>query len=289
MAHTPDMVGNALVLSGGGLVGVAWELGVVGGLRAGGVDPHRFDLIVGTSAGSIAGLTIASDAPYEAILQPDPDRALELAGFNERMDPELTGRIFARNPMAGEPDQGRRAEIGAMASRAAIGLEDRFVELIARDLPDAPWPLALAIAAVDVEDGAFVTWRADSGVPLVRAIAASCAVPGVFPPVTIAGRRYMDGAIRSPTSVDVAAGHQVVVAIVFLSLADAPTITPHFDAETEPVRNAGGRVLEIRPDGRSVDVRGTADAMDPQRLRGAFDTGFQQGIVTAPELLSLLV
>jgi NTE family protein len=278
------MVGNALVLSGGGFVGVAWELGVVGGLRAGGVDPHRFDLIIGTSAGSIAGLTIASDAPYEAILQPDPDRALELAGFNERMDPELTGRIFARNPMAGESDQGRRAEIGAMASLAAIGLEDRFVELIARFLPDAPWPSALAIAAVDVENGAFVAWRADSGVSLVRAVAASCAVPGVFPPVTIAGRRYMDGAIRSPMSVDVAAGHEVVVVISPV----AATSTPEFDAETEPVRNAGGRLVDIRPNAGPV-VLGGPDAMDPQRLRGAFDTGFQQGLVTAPELLSLLV
>ena len=119
MAHTDDVVGNALVLSGGGFVGVAWELGVVGGLRAGGVDPHRFDLIVGTSAGSIAGLTIASDAPYEAILQPDPDGALELAAFNERMDPELTGRIFARNPMAGNPDQGQRAASDAMAPISA--------------------------------------------------------------------------------------------------------------------------------------------------------------------------
>jgi NTE family protein len=277
------VVGNALVLSGGGFVGVAWELGVVGGLREGGVDPHRFDLIVGTSGGSIAGLTIASDAPYEAILQPDPDRALELAGFNERMDPELAGRIFARNPMAGESDQGRRAEIGAMASLAAIGWEDQFVESLARFLPDAPWPLALAITAVDVEDGAFVTWRADSGVPLVRAVAASCAVPGVFPPVTIAGRRYMDGAIRSPMSVDVAAGHEAVVVISPI----ATTSTPHFDAETKPVRDAGGRLIDIRPNAGPVVLRGP-DAMDPQHLRGAFDAGFQQGNATAPELLSLL-
>jgi NTE family protein len=278
------MVGNALVLSGGGFVGVAWELGVVGGLRAGGVDPHRFDLIVGTSAGSIAGLTLASDAPYEAILQAGSDLALELAGFNERMDPELTGRIFARNPMAGNPDQGQRAEIGAMASLAAIGLEDRFVESFARFLPDAPWPSALAVTAVDVEDGAFVTWRADSGVPLVRAVAASCAVPGVFPPVTIAGRRYMDGAIRSPTSVDVAAGHEAVVVISPV----ATTSTPHFDAEIETVRNARGRLTDIRPNAGPV-VLGGPDAIDLQRMRGAFDTGFQQGIVSAPELLSLLV
>lgn len=229
-------------------------------------------------------MTIASDTPYEAILQPDPDRALELAGFNERMDSELTGRIFARNPMAGDPDRGRRAEIGAMASLAAIGWEDRFVESLARFLPDAPWPSGLAITAVDVEDGAFVTWRADSGVPLVRAVAASCASPGAFPPVTIAGRRYMDGAIRFPTSVDVAAGYQVVVVIV----PSAPTSTPHFDAETESVRSAGGRLIDIRPNAGPV-VLGGPDAMDPHRLRGAFDTGFQLGNASAPELLSLLV
>jgi NTE family protein len=51
----------------------------------------------------------------------------------------------------------------------------------------------------------MVTFAKDSGVDLVDAVAASCAVPGVWPPVTIDGSRYIDGGVRSGTNADMAA------------------------------------------------------------------------------------
>ena len=67
--------------------------------------------------------------------------------------------------------------------------------------------------AVDAETGEFVTWSKDSGVPLVRAIASSCCVPGIFPPITINGRRYIDGGMKSATNAELAAGHDRVLVV----------------------------------------------------------------------------
>ena len=60
------------------------------------------------------------------------------------------------------------------------------------------------ITAVDAVTGEFTVFTADSGVDLVDAVAASCAVPGVWPPVTIGDRRFVDGGVRSPVNADLA-------------------------------------------------------------------------------------
>ena len=51
---------RALVLGGGGVIGIAWECGLVEGLRDGGIDVRRADVVVGTSAGSVVGTWVAS-------------------------------------------------------------------------------------------------------------------------------------------------------------------------------------------------------------------------------------
>jgi len=58
-----------------------------------------------------------------------------------------------------------------------------------------------------------VVFDRDSGVSLVDAVAASCAVPLVWPPVTIDGQRFMDGGVRSITNADLATGCGRVVVI----------------------------------------------------------------------------
>src|ERR1035441_3225273 len=54
------MAGRALVLGGGGVTGVAWELGILAGLAQQGVDLSQADLVVGTSAGSVVGAQLTS-------------------------------------------------------------------------------------------------------------------------------------------------------------------------------------------------------------------------------------
>jgi NTE family protein len=263
------------------LLAIGWELGVLRGLQGGGVDLGRFDVVIGTSAGAIAGAIAASGSPLEAIA-PVADRDQRLAALLGQMDPALTAAAWPVLAAGGTSDQAHRAEVGAVARQTRIAQDD-YVEAIGQYVPQVPWPRRLIVAAVDADDGASTAWGVDAGVPLVRAAAASAAVPGLFPPVTIAGRRYMDGAVRSPTSADLAANCDLVVIVA------APSRSADTDrqiaAETASVRAAGGEIIEIRPDDESGAAFGL-DPFDGQRQALVFDAGRRQGEAAAGRVAS---
>src|SRR5918995_3358216 len=94
-----------------------------------------------------------------------------------------------------------RRRIGALALAAErAGLtptEQERLDVIGSRLVSREWPdRDLRISAVDAESGEFRVLDRTSGVPLLQAVAARCAVPRVYPPVTIGGRRYVDGGMR---------------------------------------------------------------------------------------------
>src|SRR2546422_9108981 len=230
------MTRTALVLSGGALLGVGWELGVLRGMQDGGVDTGGFAKVIGTSAGAMVGAIAASGAPLTAVA-PTEERDRQFAAIVQQMNPDTIGPFFGALMAGGEPDQARRAQLGALARQTQIP-EDVYIEVARQYMPAMPWPQPLIITAVDVDDGAFVSWGVAANVSLVRAAAASSAVPGMFPPVTIAGHRYMDGAMRSPTSADLATGSELVIIVA------APSRSEQSDrqiaAETAEIRAAGG-------------------------------------------------
>ena len=204
---------RGVVLGGGGIAGVAWEAGIVIGLRRAGWICRRQDVIVGTSAGSIVGSHVAFGTDLQALAAMPPASpgagaaavpavSLEviLSALAPLFDPEL------------DPAEARR-RVGA-AARAAGGDEQPYIARIA-SMPPATdlWPpRRFLVTAVDAESGEPVAWHA-ARVPLDRAVAASCAVPAVYPPVTIGGRRYIDGGIRSATNADLAAGSSAVIVL----------------------------------------------------------------------------
>lgn len=208
------MAHGALVLAGGGRVGIAWELGFLRGLEIG--SPELIARIresettyVGTSAGSVVASQLASGESLEKLLQPELENAPLGRGITKgapfHMVRMVTSMIRARIG-AKTPEDGRK-RIGSYASSAQTIPESAWVKNIGGRLPEHSWPdRRLLINAVDVDSGEHRVFDKDSGVDLVRAVAASCAVPGVYPPVTIEGRRYMDGGMRSIANVDVAAG-----------------------------------------------------------------------------------
>jgi NTE family protein len=265
------------------LLGVGWELGVMRGLQDGGVAMARFDLVIGTSAGAMSGAIAASGAPLEAVA-PVAERDRQFAAMVEQMNPDVMGPVFAALMSGGEADQARRAQLGAIARQTHVP-EDLAIEIIRQYLPDIPWPGSLVIAAVDIDDGAFVSWGADAGVSLVRAAAASSAIPGIFPPITIAGRRYMDGAIRSPTSADLAAGSDALVIVAVPSRSEQSD--RQIAAETSDVRAAGGTIVEIRPDVESGVAFGP-NAMDSSRQPLVFAAGRRQGRAAVRDVTPLL-
>ena len=103
---------------------------------------------------------------------------------------------------------------------------------------------------MDAEDGRFVVWDRDAGVPLITAVASSCAVPLVYPPATIGGRRYVDGGIRSGTNADLAQGYPLVV--ILAPMAGIAVARGTLTAEIAALQAEGSRVVALWPDADAI-------------------------------------
>jgi NTE family protein len=161
------------------------------GLAAAGVDLTGADLVVGTSAGSVVGAQVAAGCDLEEMY------AAQLAGSSSEIPARQRLSTLLRWGWAAVSQrdaQKARARIGAMALTARTVPEAQRRAVIESRMPVRQWPQRrLLVTAVDAASGEFVVFDRDSGVDVVDAVAASCAVPGVWPPVTIRGRRYVDG------------------------------------------------------------------------------------------------
>jgi NTE family protein len=281
---------RALVLGGGGVVGIAWETGVLKGLRDGGIDPATADLIVGTSAGSIVGTQVRSgrslDDLYADQLSPSDGQLQQAVG----QDMEKLMAIFARWSQATEMTEALCAEIGAQALVAKTAPEEEWLHALGALLPDASaWPNgSLIVTAVDAESGVFRTWDRTTGVALTPAVASSCTVPGMFPPVTIEGRRYIDGGVRSGTNADLARGHDTVVLVAPIggsATGIGGIARRQLDAEVEGLRAAGSAVEVILPDAHAQEAFGP-NLMDPSRRGAAAEAGLRQGAEVATRIAS---
>ncbi|MGH9095989.1 MAG: patatin-like phospholipase family protein, partial [Acidimicrobiales bacterium] len=194
---------KALVLGGGGVVGIAWELGVIAGLADDGLDLTDADLIVGTSAGAAVAAQITTGS-LDELVGAQLAESQELAA---ELDLDLLAEIFSLLSQGSESDDDLRAQVGARALGARTVAEPVRRAVIASRLPSPVWPAhPVLVTAIDAHSGALTRFDASSGVSLIDAVAASCAVPGVWPPVSIGGRRYIDGGVRSVTNADLASG-----------------------------------------------------------------------------------
>src|SRR5215469_11797176 len=170
---------KALVLSGGGLVGIAWEIGMVAGLARGGVDVRDADFITGTSAGSAVGAQLALGRDLEELVsrqrQIGSTSAQGSSSGSSAGGPsgEQMAKLFAvmAQAMTAEgPAEARRATIGRFALEAESLPEDQFVASF-RYLKGEPWPARFTCTAVDALTGEFAVWDAEAGVELDRAVA----------------------------------------------------------------------------------------------------------------------
>jgi NTE family protein len=291
---------KALVLGGGGPVGIAWEAGLIAGLAEGGVDLSEADFIMGTSAGSFVGSQLAmgrSAGDMAAAIVAEAERqrsAAQIAtppgggtGGGERpAAPNLMPLMrMMQEAAAGTRDPKEvRKEIGAFAMDAKTVDEATFIKSFGRQLSGEQaegWPArAYACTAVDAESGEFVVWNNDSKVGLARAVASSCSVPGVYPPITINGRRYIDGGMRSGTNADVAKGHERVV-LVALRIggpdpAQAERQKAILDREIKALTDEGAKVELVTPDAASQSAFG-ANLMDARVRPAAAKAGLEQG------------
>ena len=238
------------------MAGIAWELGVLRGLQdadselAGRV--LAADLVIGTSAGSAVAAQITSGVPLADLY--DRQLSPESAEIEVQLDMEdLLARFTAAGAGASTPDDAMRA-IGALALDTDTVAEPVRKAAIAARLPVPDWPdRPVLLPAIDALTGELTVFSRDSGVALVDAVAASCAVPGIWPPVTINGRRYIDGGVGSATHADLAAGYDRILVIV-----------PGEPGQPAPFDQLDGEIEQLKPGLSPRDLRGRRD---DRRLR----------------------
>ena len=273
---------RALVLGGGGLAGIAWETGILCGLADESQATVQLllesDVLVGTSAGSTVAAQIGSGAPLEELY------GRQLTESSAEIAPRLTRDeltdIFAA--AMGEPydpsldttlQQLRR--IGAVAAATETVPDSVRREVIAQRLPAHDWPdRVMRLTAIDIDTGELVVFERDSGVDLIDAVMASCAVPGVWPPVTIAGRRHMDGGVGSSVNLAVAADCAVAVVL-------AP------GGAVEGMSSFAGAAFAVVPDDASLAAFGS-HPLDPRCRAPSARAGREQGRREAAALARFL-
>jgi NTE family protein len=287
------MARRALVLGGGGSVGIAWETGLAAGLADEGIDLRLADKIVGTSAGSFVGAELASGRSPEEMRTRLTEGAKARAESASSADgnampaPDLTKlmQFMMRMPKNEAEALKLRAEIGAYALEAETIPEESCIGFFA-SVADTPWPAKYACTAVDALDGRFVVLDQSTKTELARGVASSCSVPGLFPPITINGRRYVDGGMRSATNFDLAEGFERVIAVAVIPPGAAAFMAARIDPELAQLRRSGSHVELIAPDAASLDAFGI-NLMDASRQIPAMEAGYKQGRAEAVRIRSV--
>jgi NTE family protein len=268
---------RALVLGGGGVAGIAWQTGILLGIAdesaAAAQALLNSDVLLGTSAGSTVAAQIGSGLSLADLF------ARQVAEESAEIDPGVTIDAITDIFLAAlsDPDatvSQKRKRIGAGALKTHTVGEALRRNVIAQRLPSHAWPeRVLRVTAINIATGELVVFDRDSGVDLVDAVAASCAVPGAWPPVTIGDTCYIDGGVGS--TINLAVADDCAAAVVLVPAA-----------ETAPSPLGGGAVAEI--DGFHGATHGVfadddslaafgANPLDPRCRRGSAEAGRAQG------------
>jgi NTE family protein len=268
---------RALVLGGGGVTGIAWATGMIAGLTGLGIDLAAADVVIGTSAGSVVGTDIACgqepEALYQAQLAPPAPEPAARIGW------DFIGRLLWDVHTSPDPRRAR-ARIGRWALAVPTMPEVDRRKVFQARLPASVWPSrALKVTAVDAQTGQFAVFDSAGDVSLVDAVGASCAVPGVWPPVTIGARRFMDGGMRTVANADLAHGYERVVIVAPVAAGIGFMASPGRQAAA--LTAAGARVALVRPDRAAVRAIGR-NPLDVSRRAAAARAGRTQAATEAP-------
>ncbi|MBY4108332.1 patatin-like phospholipase family protein [Rhodococcus fascians] len=244
---------RALVLGGGGVSGIAWETGfLVGLVESGALDPTAVNTIIGTSAGATVAAQITSGVGMDTLLSLQLDTQSDIEPKPHVDIRTVLDEIDYLLNSTPDPVEGRR-RVGTFALDADVPTLERRMTIVANRLPIHRWPESnLIFTAVDAESGALVELTERSGLPLVDAVAASCAIPGVWPPVPWNGRYLIDGGMRTVANADLAAGFARV--LVLQPFEQKPR--PSDSADVDP-----SSTLVIRPDESYREA--APNALDP--------------------------
>jgi NTE family protein len=311
MGSRPPRVG--LVLGGGGILGGAWLIGALHALtEAADWDATTAEHILGTSAGSVVGAMVAEGVPPWFLVH--HQRGGSVAGMTDKFGEPLhhadeesrrfvtwTGQV--PRPLLGSPGLVLRTAVqpwryppfAALTGWIGRGfLSTNAIGQLVRSFVPNGWSSHphLWIDALDYSTGRRIVFGRP-GSPrahLDEAVQASCAIPGLYKPVRIDGRLYVDGGVWSPSNLDLLAADDmnldVVIAMNPMSSLHPGLPTTIVERVERRVRSLSGRrlgreakrlvergteILLVQPEEEDLDAMGI-NLMDPSRRTNVLET-----------------
>jgi NTE family protein len=313
-----------LVLGGGGVIGMAYHAGALAALEHDlGWDPRTADIVVGTSAGSVVGALLRRGVPASDLAtiavgaepRSSPPGVVRALSERPRFPPVRLTSFLMRPPRIPSPAlvtawlrrPWRLDPVTALASVIPDGRLDLAEHASALDeILGSPWPDAeLWVCTVRKHDLRRIVMGRDMTPRLAAAVAASCAIPGYFRPVDVAGDAYIDGGVRSPTNADVLRRADLDLAVILSPMSGRALPSPSagtvvrrhargkVEAERAKLEAAGIATVLVEPGPEVIQALGRdymSHARVDQIVRTAFfDTGEQLRQPRAQALLAGLV
>jgi NTE family protein len=276
-----------LILGAGGSAGLAYHGAVLGALAdLTDWDPRTAAVLVGTSAGAISAAMLRGGLPAGDLMR--ISEGLPLSAEGSRV--AAVGRPHRPRAHPGDVLHMRPVAdlLGAVHGIAHLrshslgpwmaallpsgGVRTDAISAGIDALHSDGWPAEpLWLCAVRLRDGKRVVFGGPDApdVPVGQAVAASCAVPGYFRPVSIAGRRYIDGGVRSLTNADLGreAGLDLLLVSSPMTQASARPVPAASSVTRQPLRfllrremgalrRAGVPVVAIEPARAAVRAMG---------------------------------
>jgi NTE family protein len=297
---------DVLVLAAGGVLGEAWMSGLLAGIEeACGADFRTTETLIGTSAGSIVAASLVAGRRSRRPSQGAPTSAQAgngaarergalsgVGGLAARSAQALTAPLAPLALAAGAP-AGARVR-AAMLARVPSG--GRSLAQLQREVAShgPRFDGRLRVVAVDRQNGRRMVFGSP-GAPhatVAKAVAASCAVPWIFQPVTIGGREYVDGGVWSLTNLDVApAGRGTHILCLNPTAGLAMATSSPLGAlrtaargaevvEATALRRRGALVKTIAPDAGAAAAMGT-NLMAVRPAQRVLAEGYRQGLELA--------
>jgi NTE family protein len=271
---------RAIVLGGGGVTGIAWEVGILAGLHAAGVDLNA-DAVFGTSAGAFVGAALASghlDELYAAQQLPAPHE--QIATVSTRL---LAAWAWAVMRGLGSAER-IGAGFGAVARRFDPKVsEDERRRAVAGRLMVAEWPTTLHVAVTNAKTGVLKAFDGSCDFPLADVVSASGAVPGISPVVRLAGQEWIDAGMVSSANSRLADGYQRV--LVLAPLPKGRGGIPSAAKDVQALQRRASAEL-IVPDSRSAAAIGS-NIYDPARRADVALAASRQGMLEAPRIAAM--
>jgi len=248
----------ALVLGGGAARGFA-HLGVIKSLEAQGIVP---DIVVGTSAGSVVGALYASGMS-----------GFDLQNLALQMEEDMVADWALPNR-------------GVLKGEA---LQD-FINQKVKNVTIQKMPKPLGVVATDLQSGEMVLFRQGNTGMAVR---ASSAVPGVFQPVEISGRDFVDGGLTSPVPAQSARsmGADFVIAVDISNVSRRDKLTGTLDVLLQTFSIMGHAISKLELEEADVVIRPKTAAVSSTDFEGrhlAILEGEKAAAAVMPELKARL-